>query len=310
MLIISSISSVLTLALLAVTMGGRIFPQAVARATAALDRWRCGLTLNERQIMGFNIPYLEGGAGEPLILIHGFGGQKENFSHVAGELCRQYHVYIPDLPGFGAACRDPDADYHIEAQAARVMAFADALGLRRLHMGGNSMGGFIAAECAARHPERIASLWLIGPAGVPATQETEIVRQFRTTGEWPLLIHQPSDFDTMVHVVMAHPPFIPYAVRWVLGRRGAADCELHSRIARQALGESTPLSQRYEHLAVPTFIVWGAQDKVLDPSAVKGFQALFPNSKVQMMEACGHAAMMEAPRETAKDYISFRTSLV
>lgn len=309
MLVISFISSVLTLALLAVTMGGRVFPKAVARAIAALDRWRCGLSLKQCEVMGFRIPYLEGGSGEPLILIHGFGGQKENFSHVAAELRRQYHVYIPDLPGFGAASRDAQADYHIEAQAARVIAFADALGLRRLHMGGNSMGGFIAAECAAHHPDRIASLWLIGSAGVPGAKESESIRQFRSTGEWPHLIHQPSDFDKLVHSVMVHPPFMPYAVRWVLGRRGVADYELHRRIAQQALGESPPLNQRYEHLATPTLIVWGTEDTVLDPSCVKGFQALFPNSKVRLMKGRGHAAMMEAPHESAQDYISFRASL-
>jgi pimeloyl-ACP methyl ester carboxylesterase len=309
MLIVALISSALTFGLLAVTAGGRIFTKPVARATAALDRWRCGLSLRQSEVMGFRIPYLEGGSGEPLILIHGFGGQKENFSHVAAQLCRQYHVYIPDLPGFGAASRNPQADYHIEAQAARVMAFADALGLGRVHLGGNSMGGFIAAECAGRHPGRVASLWLIGAAGVPGTQETDIVRRFKATGEWPLLVHQPSDYAAMVNAVMAHPPFMPYAVRWVLGRRGTADCELHGRIARQALGESPPLNQRYDHLATPALIAWGTEDAVLHPSCVQGFQALFPNSEVQLMKGCGHAAMIEAPAEAASGYLRFRAHL-
>jgi pimeloyl-ACP methyl ester carboxylesterase len=309
MLIIPLLSTALSAALLALTMGGRVFPKAVARATAALDRRRCGLTLKQCQVAGFTIPYLEGGSGEPLILVHGFGGQKENFSHVAGELCRQHHVYIPDLPGFGAASRDPQADYHIDAQAARIMAFADALGLQRFHMGGNSMGGFIAAECAARHPDRIASLWLIGSAGVPGAKESESIRQFKSTGEWPHLIHEPADFDKLLHAVMAHPPFMPYAVKLVLGRRGAADCELHRRIARQALGESPPLNQRYEHLTTPAFIVWGTEDTVIDSSCVKGFQALFPNSDVQLMQGCGHAAMLEAPGEAAQGYLRFRAKL-
>lgn len=309
MLIISLVASLLGFMLLAVTLGGRLFPKAVARASAALDRRRCGLALKQCQVMGFDIPYLEGGSGEPLILIHGFGGQKENFSHVAAQLCRQYHVYIPDLPGFGAATRKPGADYHIEAQAARVMAFADAIGLGRMHLGGNSMGGFIAAECAGRHPERIASLWLIGSAGVPGAEETEIVQQFNKTAEWPLLVHEPSDFDRMLHAVMVHPPFVPYAVRWVLGRRGVADYELHRRIAQQALAESPPLSQRYDHISTPTLIVWGTEDHVLHPSRIKGLQALFPNSKVQLMQGCGHAAMMEAPGDAARDYTLFRASM-
>lgn len=307
--LISLIVSILAVVVLAATLSGRIFPRAVARASAALDRRRCGLALKQCSVMGFDIPYLEGGSGEPLLLIHGFGGQKEHFSRAARQLQGRYRVLIPDIPGFGMASRNPQADYHIEAQAARVMAFADALGLRRMHMGGNSMGGFIAAECAARHPDRIASLWLIGSAGVPGAQDTDIVRQFKATGDWPLLIRQPSDFDRLVHTVMVHPPFMPYAVKWVLGRRGAADCELHRRIAQQALGDSPPLSRRYERIATPALVVWGAEDRVLHPSCVDGFRALFPNAKVRVMPGCGHAAMIEAPGETARDYLAFRAAL-
>jgi pimeloyl-ACP methyl ester carboxylesterase len=309
MLMMSLVSSLLGFLLLAVTAGGRLFPRAVARASAALDRTRCGLRLKQAWVAGFNMPYLEGGSGEPLILIHGFGGQKENFSHVAAPLCRRYHVYIPDLAGFGAATRDAQADYHIEAQASRVMAFADALGLQRVHMGGNSMGGFIAAECAARHPDRVASLWLIGAAGAPGAQETPVVQQFKATGEWPLLVHEPADFDRMVQAVMTHPPFMPFAVRRVLGRRGAADCELHRRIAKQALAESPPLTQRYQRIETPAFIVWGSEDQVLHPSCIASFERLFPNSKSEVMQGCGHAAMMDDPPRAADDYIRFREAL-
>lgn len=306
---IAVLSSLLAFLLLAVTLGGRLFPGPVARASAALDRWRCGLSLKQCRVFGFDIPYLEGGSGEPLVLLHGFGGQKENFSHVAGRLSRRFRVLVPDLPGFGAASRKADADYHIDAQATRVMAFADALGLGRVHLGGNSMGGFIAAECAGRHPERVASLWLIGAAGVPGTHDTEIVRRFKETGEWPLLMHTPADFDRMVHAVMEHPPFLPHAVRLVLGQRGVADRDLHRRIAQQALRDSPPLTQRYAHMRTPTLIVWGTEDRVLDPSCIEGLRALFPNSEVELMEGCGHVPMMEAPRRAAGDYAAFRASL-
>jgi pimeloyl-ACP methyl ester carboxylesterase len=309
MIMVSLLSSLAAFLLLAVTLGGRIFPVTFARAAAALDRRRCGLALKRCEVMGLAMPYLEGGSGEPLVLLHGLGGQKEHFAHVASELREHYHVFIPDLPGFGNASRDPQADYHIDAQAARVMAFADALGLQRLHLGGNSMGGFIAAQCAALHPDRIASLWLIGAAGVPAPEETAIVRRFKVTGEWPLLIHQPADFEQLLHAVMEHPPSMPYAVRWVLAHRGMADCDLHQRIALQALRESPPLTQRYDHIATPALIVWGSEDRVLHPSGVKAFQALLPNSKVEVMQGCGHAAMLEAPHEAAEDYLRFRAAL-
>lgn len=309
MILVSLLSSLVALLLLIVTLGGRIFPRAVARAMAALDRQRCGLTLRRCEVVGLAMPYLEGGSGEPLVLLHGLGGQKEQFAQVASELREHSHVFIPDLPGFGNASRDPQTDYHIDAQAARVMAFADALGSKRLHLGGNSMGGFIAAECAALHPDRIASLWLIDPAGVAAPEETAIVRRFKVTGEWPLLIHEPADFDQLLHAAMEHPPAMPYAVRWALAHRGMADCELHRHIASQVLRESPPLTQRYDHIATPTLIVWGSEDRILHPSCAKAFQSLLPNSKVEVMKGCGHVPMMEAPHEAAEDYLRFRAAL-
>jgi pimeloyl-ACP methyl ester carboxylesterase len=309
MFVVPVISSAATIVLLAFTAGGRIFPKAVARSVAALDRWRCGLVLKHCEVMGFQMPYLEGGAGEPLILIHGLGGQKENFTRLAAYLCKRCHLFIPDLPGFGAASRNPEADYHIAAQAGRVMAFADAMGLRRVHLGGNSMGGFIAAECAGRYPDRVASLWLIAAAGASGTQETLIMREFESTGVWPLLIHQPSDFEQLLHTWMEHPPGMPYAVKLVLGRRGAADCELHRHIALQALGGSPPLAARFKHLATPTLIMWGAQDRVLHPSCATSLQNLFVDSKVRLLPSCGHVPMMEAPRQSANEYMAFRARL-
>src|SRR5574337_199193 len=82
-------------------------PQRMATLWLALERRRAGLTL-KRQRLADNIemPYLEGGRGEPLLLVHGFGGDKDNFTRVAGRLVRHYRVIIPDLPGFGDASRD------------------------------------------------------------------------------------------------------------------------------------------------------------------------------------------------------------
>jgi pimeloyl-ACP methyl ester carboxylesterase len=288
---------------------GRVFPRAAAKTLARLNRSASGLELKQCQVAGLEMPYLEGGSGEPLVLVHGLQGQKENFAAVAKLLCRRYHVYIPDLPGFGEASRDLNADYHIDAQAARLMEFVDSLGLKVVHMAGNSMGGFIVSHCAATHPNRVASLWLIAPSGIHGDEETDLVRRFVATGEWPLLFSSPSDFDRFIHVWMSNPPSFPYAIRWVLGRRGVADRELHRKIAKQALLDSPSLSLQQKQIQTPALIVWGAKDQILHPSGSKAFQAMFPKSAVELLPDCGHVAMLEAPEETAKSYMRFREEM-
>ena len=75
------------------------------------------------------MPYLEGGQGEPLVLIHGFSADKDNFTRVARFLTPHYRVICPDLPGFGDATRDPSARHGIADQVTRLKAFLGALGI-------------------------------------------------------------------------------------------------------------------------------------------------------------------------------------
>jgi pimeloyl-ACP methyl ester carboxylesterase len=120
----------------------------VQRAQAGLDRKEIELADALRYV------YLEGGKGEPLMLLHGFGGDKDNFARVAGYLTTRYRVIIPDNIGFGESAHPVDADYSPPAQAKRLRAFAHALGITNLHLGGNSMGGHIAMTYAALNRKR------------------------------------------------------------------------------------------------------------------------------------------------------------
>lgn len=95
-------------------------PQRKARLWLALERRRAGLTLkHERLAGGIEMPPLEGGHGEPLVLVHGFGRDKDNFTRVAGLLVRNDRVIAPDLPGFGDARGDLSARHTVADQVER-----------------------------------------------------------------------------------------------------------------------------------------------------------------------------------------------
>ena len=119
-----------------------LFPGRLVAMGRALLRRRGGMVQKSVTVDGRTWPYLEGGdRTKPLLLlVHGFAGDKDNWSMIAPYLTRDYHVIAPDLPGFGENERNPELAYDIAAQTRRLKAFADTLGLDRPHLGGNSMG--------------------------------------------------------------------------------------------------------------------------------------------------------------------------
>ena len=305
--------SIIVIALLAVLVVLQVAAMAIPDRLTALglsaERRFGGLTVRAAQVEGFTMPYLEGGQGEPLLLIHGFGGDKDNFTRIARHLTPHYRVLIPDLPGFGdSAPRKMDGSYRMADQVRRLHALLGQLGIKRIHLGGNSMGGFIAAQFAATHPDMVASVWLLDPSGTAVSHDTALLREYARTGENPLLARQVGDVDNMIASTMHQPPYFPGFVRDTLGRRAVADLALHRRILQQVHG-SPLLEASYKSIAAPALIVWGDRDQILNPAGAASFQALFPRSQVVMMKEIGHLPMIEAPAQTAADYLRFRAGL-
>ena len=265
----------------------RVFPRQAATLGLKLERWRSCLSTKIATIPGATIPYLEGGCGEPLVLIHGFGGDKDNFTRIARFLTPHYHLIIPDLPGFGDASRDSKINYRIIDQADRLCEFLNVLGLKRVHLGGNSMGGFIACQFAAERPERVASLWLLDAAGTEPAYESDLLKHYLTTGELPMLLRSAGDFKKLMQMTTHKPPFLPYSMRSTLARRSVADFDLHSEIMRQVT-VSPLLETQFEVIDTPALIVWGDEDQVLHPAGAAALQSLLPDSEVQMMANIGH----------------------
>lgn len=288
-------------AALALVAADRLLPAPLARASLALERKRSGLTLRHA-----SLPYLDSGDGkEVLLLVHGFAGDKDNFTRIARLLAPHYRVIIPDLPGFGDARRDPSAKHDMAAQVENLRAFMAELGVPRFHMGGNSMGGFISAEYAARYPEQVASLWLLAPAGTDEAHESQALQHYLAGDGMPLLVSKPRDFDTLMQTCMAKPPFFPYSLKHVLARRAVADYPLHCAIMRE-LVDSPKLRGP---INTPALIVWGGEDRILSPKGAAATKALMPNAQLIMMEGIGHLPMLEATRNTTRDFLEFQRSL-
>ena len=291
-------------------------PYTAVRNGLALERGRAALELKQVSVDGLDIAYLEGGNAKdalvPLILVHGFGADKDNFTRVAGHLTGQYHVISLDLPGFGDSSKPEDLDYTVDKQAERVHAFAEALGLKKVHLGGSSMGGAIITAYALKYPEETASLWLLGPGGLSKAFDSELGQRIKETGKNPLLAQTPEEFPAIMEFVMSKPPFFPHSFKRVLGERAAADYPLHSRIFEQLNDPKQPhptLDGLIKDIQAPTLVVWGNEDRALNYQASEIYKAEMPKAQIIIMDGIGHLPMVEEPRQSAEDYQAFRASI-
>ena len=299
---------VLVAALAAAYLLSLLAPEGLTALGLMLERRISGLKKRHATVDGHAMPYLDGGTGEVLVLIHGFGGDKDNFTRIARFLTPHYRVIIPDLPGFGDASRDPQASYGMADQVGRIHGLLTQLGITSCHMGGNSMGGFISAQFVVPYGHMVKSLWLLDPGGTAASHSSAMLLDYQKTGLNPLLVKRVDDFNATISATTHKAPFLPGFARVALGRRAVADFELHTNIMRQ-MAESPLLEQTYKPMPTPALIVWGKEDQILNPAGAEAFRQLFPNSTVIMMDGIGHLPMAEAPEQVANDYLAYRARL-
>jgi abhydrolase domain-containing protein 6 len=282
-----------------------------ARVTAwtlAAARRAAGLRRRSVATPGFRIVYLEGGAGEPLVLLHGIGADKDNFLLVARALSRHFRVIIPDLPGFGESDQ-PDASYALGDQVERLHSFFEALGVTHLHLGGNSMGGLIAGAYAAAHADRVRSLWLLAPAGVKAARASELMQAIEAGGPLPILAQSVDEVRRLLAFVMHRPPPMPTFMLRTLAERQASAHSLNQHIVSQLVQGPWLDQLLHPDNAPPTLIVWGDCDRALDCSGAEVLQRLMPEAHAIILRKIGHVPMIEAPRRIVRDYLKFHNTL-
>jgi pimeloyl-ACP methyl ester carboxylesterase len=273
-----------------------------------LQRHRSGLKRREIEIPGgLRYVYLEGGEGEPLLMLHGFGANKDNYTSMARFLTPHFHLIIPDHIGFGESSHPQDVDYTPPAQAARLREFIRALGHQRFHLAGHSMGGQISLIYTSLYPSDVESLWLIDPGGVLSAPKSERMKIVEAGNPNPLTARNEEEFSKVIHFVMSKPPPFPRFMLNAMAQERMRNFDLEQRIYS---GDVTyPVEPHVAGLQTPTLILWGAEDRSHNPAGAKILHGLMPQSQVVMMPGVGHMPMVEDPEETAQAYVRFRGKL-
>lgn len=241
----------------------------------------------------------------PLLLIHGSGASGGFWGPVVPALAGHHHVIRVDLPGCGQS--PPAPPYDVPAQADRVAALLDDLGLRHVAVAGHSSGGYVATALAERRPDLVDSLALIssGPSPDALLRQPLILRVLLAFPLGPLLWSRRSDamIRKGVGATAARPVDIPDDV--------VADVRVITyRVMRTMLRRNTAyiaersVPERLADLKVPVLAIFGAADPRWEPSSVHRYNAV-PNARVELLPGVGHLPMLEAPETISELLLDF-----
>lgn len=291
----------------------------VATPTATLfkymvsaERSISGLHLHELETDELKIEYLRGGSGVPLVLLHGFGADKDNWNRVSGYLTEHFDVIAIDLPGFGNSTDNIELDYDVLTQVSRLKVILDKLKIKEFNLAGSSMGGYIAGNFAAQYPKRIKNLWLISPFGVNGSEKSEMFSAIQN-GQNPMVLPRTElEFMQLLDFLFVEPPYIPGPIVKHLAskaeKRAALNTKIYEQIHRMKGGQAhpdSPLDEVLKNYDGPVLVSWGEEDRILHISGANILQKAMPQAQVSTMANVGHLPMMEKPQETADSFLAF-----
>lgn len=261
------------------------------------------------EIDGVRIHYQEKGAGTTLVLLHGFTSSTYSWKDVFEPLSRNFRVIAVDLKGFGFSGK-PDGDYTRRAQSQLITNLLNHLRIEKSWLVGSSMGGEVALNLALANPQRVAGLILIDSGGVEVKGGSSLAPGYvrlpfvgRVFTALALISDklvreglEKSFFDdakvTAERVDYYHRP---------LKTRGG---QLAALRARTQAGQF-PVEQDLGRVNARTLIIWGAEDAVIPLAAGRTMHSLIRDSKLVIIEKCGHLPQEEMPERVLDEMTAF-----
>jgi len=265
--------------------------------------------LKHFDLHGDHVAYQDVGDGEPLLLIHGMAGSSATWRAITPLLSRTYRVITPDLPGHGASAK-PRGDYSLGAFAAWLRDLLDELQIDKVTVIGQSLGGGVAMQFTYQHPDHCNRLVLISSGGLGPDVN------------WILRLASAPGAELVLPVIA--PQWVLGAgnkIRSWLGSAGFhnpridemwdAYSSLSDRETRQAFlrtlrsvvdyrGQAvSALNRLYLTSALPTQLIWGADDTIIPVAHGYAAHDAIPGSRLDVLDGIGHFPHAEAPAKVA-----------
>ena len=252
-------------------------------------------TSDRLSIRGISVRALRGGRGQPLIFLHGAGGQPAWLPFFE-RLGQRYEVLIPEHPGFGAS-DNPAWIRNVPDLAMYYLDLLEATYKAPVHVIGHSLGGWTAAEAAVRNCTRIKSLTLLAPAGI----------RVKGTPPGDTFIWSPEESARyrfhdrkLAEAALAAPPMSDEQMDELMQNQLAA-----VKFGWEPRWFNPDLEKWLHRISVPTHVLWGKDDKIL-PSAYAALWGERVNgAQVTMIDTCGHLPQVEKADAVADKVLAF-----
>ncbi len=265
------------------------------------------------EIGGMNAHLAVEGDGPALVLLHGTGASLHTWNGWVEELSGEFRIVRMDLPGFGLTGPHPDGDYSIDAYLRFVHAVADHLGLGRFHLAGNSLGGRIAWNYAAAHPERVDRLILIDASGYRIRRSPSLLFQLAAlpgVGDVLAKLTPRSLYRRSLEEVYADDSLVDEELvqRYfeLSLREGNREAFVQRVRSASAAGREDPAAT-LGRIGAHTLVQWGGRDEWIPVEYGRRFAADIPDARLVVYDDLGHVPMEEAPARTARDARAFLT---
>ncbi len=227
--------------------------------------------------------YVEEGAGEPLVLLHGLFGALSNFKDLVDHFKQTHKVIIPMLPLFDLTILDTT----VGGLAKHVQKFLDTMNYGKVHLLGNSLGGHVGLVYTLKHQDKVKTLTLTGSSGL---FENGMGETYPKRGDYDF-IKKKTEL-TFYDPNVANKELVDEVYSIVNNRLKALKI---ISLAKSAIRHN--LGDELKEIVVPTCLVWGKNDTITPPMVAEEFKKLIPNSELHWIDKCGHAPMMEVPAE-------------
>ncbi|MBI3325370.1 MAG: alpha/beta fold hydrolase [Nitrospinae bacterium] len=249
------------------------------------------------EVAGATIQVLKGGEGEPLLILHGAGGNPGWLGYHQA-LSQHFTVHAPSHPGYDKSSR-PDWIGTINDMAHFYRRFIEEAGLAPVHLMGFSMGGWLAAEIAAMCPPSLKSLVLVDAAGIKP-QVGDITEIFMISREQAQTLRfydpkQVPDYETLVDRKLTPEE---EDAQW-------RNREMASRLCWKPYLHNPKLPAYLRGVKIPTLIVWGRQDAIIPLNCGELYHQALSHSTLHVIDSCGHSPGVEKPQEFLRPVLEF-----
>jgi pimeloyl-ACP methyl ester carboxylesterase len=262
---------------------------------------------------GYHVHYQDAGDPNlpPLVLLHGFGDSFTTWEGWVRELKTQFRIISLDFPGHGLTRAPEGSRLSGEYLADFVDAFAAKLELPKFAVAGNSMGGGAAWQLAVRHPNRVNALILVDAAGFPNDKPSADMPLAFKILRYPIgrtvlskIDNRPLIDQALKADVYDKTLITPLIVdRFAEFQRAPGHRLILMSVSMGAQGPST--KELLSTIRVPTLILWGERDPLIEPAAANKFAAAIPGAKMITYPNVGHLPQLEIPQQSAADVAAF-----